>query len=102
MTQDETRPLPSAAGPSAAGPAAVGASDGSGDGTPGVSTAAGTGNGAVDAALSRLDELDQRETSEHVEVYEDVHRVLHETLTEGTGESGSRQGQPRPAHPGAS
>ncbi len=44
--------------------------------------AAATGHGRVDEAVARLGELDTRPTSEHADVYEDVHRRLHAALTE--------------------
>lgn len=36
----------------------------------------------VEAAVRRLDELAERPLTEHVEVYESVHRNLHESLAE--------------------
>ncbi|GAA2452085.1 hypothetical protein GCM10010191_82880 [Actinomadura vinacea] len=39
-----------------------------------------TGDGRVDEALARLDELDAAPVSAHVEVFEDVHRRLQELL----------------------
>ena len=35
----------------------------------------------VQAALGRLTELDERPVTQHVAVFEDVHRRLHEALT---------------------
>jgi hypothetical protein len=43
---------------------------------------AGSGNERVDEAVARLAELDGLPTSEHADVYEDVHRRLHTALTE--------------------
>ncbi|MFG3260190.1 hypothetical protein [Streptomyces sp. NPDC048172] len=40
-----------------------------------------TGNGPVDATLQRLVDADHLAVSGHLEVYEDVHRGLRETLT---------------------
>ena len=40
-----------------------------------------SGDPRVQAALARLTELDDRPVSEHVAVFEDVHRRLHEALT---------------------
>ncbi|WP_344529933.1 hypothetical protein [Streptomyces albiaxialis] len=39
-----------------------------------------TGNGPVDAALRRLEDADHLAVGGHLEVYEDVHRGLRETL----------------------
>jgi hypothetical protein len=41
-----------------------------------------TGHPRVDDAVARLDELDALPTSEHADVYEDVHRRLHSALTD--------------------
>ncbi len=41
-----------------------------------------TGNARVDAAVSGLDELDVLPTPQHADVYEDVHRRLHEALAD--------------------
>lgn len=40
-----------------------------------------TGNDEVDARLERLSDLDHLAADGHVEVYEDVHRGLRDTLT---------------------
>ncbi|MBE8476573.1 hypothetical protein [Streptomyces justiciae] len=40
-----------------------------------------TGNAEVDAQLERLADADHLATDGHVEVYEDVHRGLRDTLT---------------------
>lgn len=40
-----------------------------------------TGNAAVDAELARLADADHLPADGHIEVYEDVHRGLRETLT---------------------
>jgi len=40
-----------------------------------------TGNAEVDAQLERLGDADHLATDGHVEVYEDVHRGLRDTLT---------------------
>ncbi|MGY6020688.1 hypothetical protein [Streptomyces spinosirectus] len=40
-----------------------------------------TGNAEVDAQLERLGDADHLTTDGHVEVYEDVHRGLRDTLT---------------------
>ncbi|MEU6230232.1 hypothetical protein [Streptomyces sp. NPDC047042] len=42
---------------------------------------AATGNADVDAQLERLGDADHLATDGHVEVYEDVHRVLRDALT---------------------
>ena len=41
-----------------------------------------TGDPAVDAALDRLNELDDLDTSEHVAIFEAVHRQLHQRLSD--------------------
>jgi hypothetical protein len=41
-----------------------------------------TGEPRVDAAVQELAALDELPTSEHADVYEDVHRRLHSALTE--------------------
>ncbi|MFI6661318.1 hypothetical protein ACIBL8_37955 [Streptomyces sp. NPDC050523] len=40
-----------------------------------------TGNAEVDAQLERLGDADHLATDGHIEVYEDVHRGLRDTLT---------------------
>ncbi|MCI3243553.1 hypothetical protein [Streptomyces spinosisporus] len=40
-----------------------------------------TGNAEVDAGLERLGDADHLTTDGHIEVYEDVHRGLRDTLT---------------------
>lgn len=49
-------------------------------------------------ALERLEGLADRPPAEHVEVYEDVHRVLQETLAEAQRDSG-QSGGPGGARP---
>jgi hypothetical protein len=41
-----------------------------------------TGDADVDAALERLAEIPERATSEHADVYEDVHRQLQAALAD--------------------
>jgi hypothetical protein len=41
-----------------------------------------TGNNRVDEAVARLTELASLPTSEHADLYEDVHRRLHTALTD--------------------
>ncbi len=41
-----------------------------------------TGDPRVDDALARLHELEQLPVEEHLPVYRDVHRRLHETLAD--------------------
>ena len=54
----------------------------------------------VAAAVARLDELGDTPPAEHVEVYEDVHRVLQDALAdaarrqEPAGPGSAEQGQP--------
>lgn len=43
--------------------------------------AGSTGDLRVDAALARLEELAELPVTSHVEVFENVHRQLHEALT---------------------
>ena len=62
---------PAAVADSAAGPAALADSPGT-----------ATGDPRVDAAVARLDGLDDAPTGEHVAVYEDVHRRLHDALAD--------------------
>lgn len=50
-----------------------------------------TGNAEVDGQLARLADVDHLPAEGHVEVYEDVHRGLRDTLTALDA---------RPAHPG--
>lgn len=40
-----------------------------------------TGHASVDAQLTRLEDADHLAVSGHLEVYEDVHRGLRDTLT---------------------
>ncbi|MDF3290459.1 hypothetical protein [Streptomyces silvisoli] len=51
-----------------------------------------TGNAEVDALLERLADADDLPTEGHIEVYEDVHRGLRDTLTA----LDSRPGPPGP------
>jgi hypothetical protein len=46
---------------------------------------ASTGVGSVDAAIEELTRLDELPTSEHVAVYEGVHRQLHDALADLDG-----------------
>lgn len=46
-----------------------------------------TGDPAVDAALEELAMLDERDRSEHIEVFESVHRRLHDRLSGLTSSS---------------
>ena len=41
-----------------------------------------TGDPTVDAALERLRELDDLDASEHVAIFESVHRQLHQRLSD--------------------
>jgi hypothetical protein len=45
-----------------------------------------TGNPEVDDVLERVSQVADLPTSEHVEVYEDAHRQLHETLVTAVDE----------------
>jgi hypothetical protein len=53
------------------------------EGSPAPSPSSDAG---VDRALGRLQELDERPLSEHVAVFEDVHRSLHDALSQAAGE----------------
>ncbi|MFF3613864.1 hypothetical protein [Streptomyces sp. NPDC002580] len=55
-----------------------------------------TGDADVDARLDRLADADHLATDGHVEVYEEVHRGLRDTLTA----LDVRQGPPGPPSPG--
>jgi hypothetical protein len=52
-----------------------------------------TGRPDVDAVLDRLHELDGLPPSQHVDLYEDAHRRLHETLL-AAGETREHPAQP--------
>ncbi|MDQ1039595.1 hypothetical protein QFZ75_006011 [Streptomyces sp. V3I8] len=54
-----------------------------------------TGDDGVDALLDRLGDVDHLATDGHVEVYEDVHRGLRDTLTA----LDARPGPPAPPDP---
>lgn len=43
-----------------------------------------SGDGRVDGATERLSELNQLPAIEHVAVFEDVHRRLHDALTDNS------------------
>ena len=43
-----------------------------------------TGESRVDGAMDRLNELSNLPAIEHVSVFEDVHRRLHESLTDNS------------------
>jgi hypothetical protein len=49
-----------------------------------------TGDAQVDAALARLDELDERPLDEHVDVYADIHQSLGAVLDGTAGQTESR------------
>jgi hypothetical protein len=57
-----------------------------------------TGRAEVDAALERLADVDHLTADGHIEVYEDVHRGLRETL----GALDARPGPPATPAPGVS
>jgi hypothetical protein len=48
-----------------------------------------TGDAQVDAALGRLDELDERPLDEHADVYGDIHRSLGSVLDGGAQDPGA-------------
>ncbi|MFA1537561.1 hypothetical protein [Actinomadura monticuli] len=69
---------------------------------PAASLPGPTGDPRVDAAVARLAELGGRPVSEHVELYEDVHRGLQELLASaGQDEPSPPPQAPRPAFPDA-
>nr|WP_307821857.1 hypothetical protein [Streptomyces coffeae] len=80
----DTAPAPSAEAPGPAEPAPLGVPR-----TP-------TGVAEVDARLERLADADHLGTGEHLEVYEDVHQGLRDTLTA----LDRRPGPPAPAPQG--
>ncbi|MFI6349231.1 hypothetical protein [Streptomyces sp. NPDC050560] len=55
-----------------------------------------TGNAEVDARLARLADTDLLATDGHLEVYEDVHRALRDTLTALDAPPGPRPPAPAP------
>ncbi|WP_369380194.1 hypothetical protein [Streptomyces sp. cg36] len=59
---------------------------------------AATGDARVDALVERLGDVDHLGTDGHVEVYEDVHRGLRETLTALDARPGPPAPSPAP-HP---
>jgi hypothetical protein len=69
------------------------------DDAPPVAAGPGPADPRVVAAVARLDGLGDTPPAEHVEVYEDVHRVLQDALADAArGPEPARQGQP--ADPG--
>ncbi|MFE0105348.1 hypothetical protein [Streptomyces sp. NPDC059009] len=59
-----------------------------------------TGNAEVDAQLDRLGDTDHLATDGHIEVYEDVHRGLRDTLTALDARPGppAPSGEPTPTY----
>ncbi len=53
-----------------------------GDAQPSIESPVPTGDPRVDEAVSAIETLDDLPTSEHADVFEDVHRRLHTALTE--------------------
>ncbi|MET9021405.1 hypothetical protein ABZV93_15585 [Actinopolymorpha sp. NPDC004070] len=53
-----------------------------------------TGRPDVDAVLDRLDELTGLAPSDHIDIYEDAHRRLHETLLAAGEDHGDHAGRP--------
>ena len=53
-------------------------------------------------AVARLDSLAETEPAEHVEVYEQVHRVLQDALADATDATGGADGGDGPERPGGS
>ncbi|MCK9877748.1 hypothetical protein MXD61_25860 [Frankia sp. AgPm24] len=51
----------------------------------------------IQAALARLDTLDVVATSAHVEVFEEMNRLLAEALADLDGSGGTASGAARPA-----
>ncbi|MFI1955279.1 hypothetical protein ACH437_26160 [Streptomyces xinghaiensis] len=60
-----------------------------------------TGNAGVDAALDRLADVDHLPGDGHIEVYEDVHRALRDTLTALDQRPGPPGPSPTPSAPSA-
>jgi hypothetical protein len=75
----DAHPRPDA--PDASDPAPVGRELGHDDPQPLGLRVEETGHPAVDAQLRRLEDADHLAVSGHLEVYEDVHRGLRDTLT---------------------
>jgi hypothetical protein len=63
-------------------------------------TSLSTGDAAVDQAVAKLDELDDRDLSQHAEVYEEIHESLRAALDEAGAPNGSQP--PSDSQPGAS
>ncbi|MFB4309871.1 hypothetical protein [Actinomadura sp. GTD37] len=101
----ETPGLPAAQPVPAAVPEVPGAPEASGAPEPDFPAAplpGPTGDPRVDAAVAPLGELGGRSVSEHVEIYEDVHRRLQELLASAGQDEPSQPSQPpRPAFPAA-
>jgi hypothetical protein len=55
------------------------------------------GDPRVDAALRRAGELAASTPTEHVEIYEDVHRSLQEVLADASGQQDAPAHAPAPA-----
>ena len=53
----------------------------------------------IAAAVARLDALSDQPPVEHVEVYEEVHRVLQESLADATHSTDRADGQPGGSQP---
>jgi hypothetical protein len=60
--------------------------------------AAPTGDARVDEALARLEELGQAPVSEHVEIFDDVHRRLRDVLA-SVDQGGPTVPAPAPPRP---
>ncbi|WP_433548314.1 hypothetical protein ACQPZG_27080 [Streptomyces sp. CA-294286] len=86
-----------ATGAESAGAAGAAAHDPAAPAPLGVARSA-TGHLGVDAVLERLADVDHLTADGHIEVYEDVHRGLRETLTA----LDARPGPPATPAPGAS
>jgi hypothetical protein len=59
-------------------------------------TSSSTGDAAVDRVVTKLDELDDRELTEHAEVYEEIHESLRAALDDAGLPDGN---QPRDHQP---
>ena len=67
---------------------------------PGGTSAPAGGDPRVDAAMQRAAELAGTSPTEHVEIYEDVHRSLQEVLADASGQPPASELRGEPAEAG--
>jgi hypothetical protein len=70
------------------------------DEAPVVASAPASGDLRVDAAMQRVAELAGTSPTEHVEIYEDVHRSLQEVLADASGQPPATETPGEPAEAG--